>query len=197
MGRQGKQQGQLPSQLACPTARAAPPSPPACLPLSLPCSQPTQPSRAEAMDAAAAGPPLSFEQARAEWQALVAGMKARRRAAAAQVRGESGVGALGSPAHMPTGVHTHTSSCLVGIPCPSPSMGRRSRPHARPSPPPAAAAPAGAAAQLGAQEQRRGAGGGRGPKDPGGMPLLPVLAAFIISRSCGFPCCPIAMRMRA
>lgn len=37
------------------------------------------------MDAAAAAPPPLFEQAQAEWQALLGAMKERRRQAAAQV----------------------------------------------------------------------------------------------------------------
>lgn len=57
----------------CHNCSAAP-----CPPLR---SQPTQPCRATEMDAAAAGPPLSFEQAQADWQALLARMRARRQAA--------------------------------------------------------------------------------------------------------------------
>lgn len=65
----------LPRLFCCPryNCSAAP-----CPPL---CSQPTQPCRATEMDAAAAGPPLSFEQAQADWQALLARMKAQRQAA--------------------------------------------------------------------------------------------------------------------
>ena len=64
-----------------------PPASPPCLPLR---SQPTQPCRAAEMDAAAAAQPLSYEQAQAEWQALLIAMKARRRHAAAQVAAVGG-----------------------------------------------------------------------------------------------------------
>jgi hypothetical protein len=50
-------------------------------------SQPTQPCRAAQMDAAAAGPQPSFEQAQADWQALLAAMKAGRRAAQSRTLG--------------------------------------------------------------------------------------------------------------
>lgn len=174
---QGKQKGSSPpscQECAILTHPGLPaPSPPR--------SQPTQPCRAEAIDAAAAGPPLSFEQAQAEWQSLLAGMKARRRAAQVRARGGTwGSGGGRSRVLVPVGIHTKR---LLGWDPLAPPLARphpllpASRPA--PLPLPAAAASAGAAAQLGTQEQRRGAGGGRRAEDPGAAPRPRLLAIFV------------------